>query len=168
MNQEIVFSETQKFKQPWIWIILLGLNGLIIYSIIQQAVYGNPIGNNPMSTSGLFITLALMLLLTALFVAFKLETRVSKNGLSVRLFPIHLTPRKYTWDQFSKVYVRQYRPIIEFGGWGLRGLSKNRALNVSGNKGLQLVFTNGKKLLIGTQREQELRSVLNDIGQIKE
>jgi hypothetical protein len=70
----------------------------------------------------------------------------------------------------TKSYVRQYSAITEYGGWGLRlGLfGKGQAYNVSGDKGIQLEFTNNKKLLIGTNKAEELTAVLKKIGQIKE
>ncbi|MBK8703741.1 MAG: hypothetical protein IPN33_08970 [Saprospiraceae bacterium] len=70
----------------------------------------------------------------------------------------------------AKVYVRQYKPIAEFGGWGLRySMSgKGRALNVSGNMGLQLEFKDGKKLLIGTQKPKEIELVLTNLGRTGE
>ncbi|MGK0329715.1 MAG: hypothetical protein ACJAXF_003214, partial [Polaribacter sp.] len=60
---------------------------------------------------------------------------------------------------------RTYLPISEFGGWGLRGgfffnKGKEKAVNISGNIGIQLILKSGKKLLIGTQKESEAKSVL--------
>ena len=70
----------------------------------------------------------------------------------------------------SKCYVREYSPIAEYGGWGLRGgfFGKGSALNVSGNKGLQLELKNNKKILIGTNKPKELSETLSKIGQIIE
>ncbi|MDQ1088364.1 hypothetical protein [Siphonobacter sp. SORGH_AS_1065] len=60
--------------------------------------------------------------------------------------------------------------MTEYGGWGLRlGLfGKGIAFNVSGNKGLQLEFIDHKKLLIGTNKPEELTKVLSEIGQLKQ
>ena len=72
--------------------------------------------------------------------------------------------------ELTKSFVRQYSPLTEYGGWGLRlGLfGKGTAYNVSGNKGLQLEFTDKKKLLIGTNKPDELSETLNKIGQLKQ
>jgi len=40
---------------------------------------------------------------------------------------------------------------------------KGRALNMSGNMGLQLELKDGKKLLIGTQKFEELEQLLQKI-----
>jgi hypothetical protein len=70
----------------------------------------------------------------------------------------------------TKIYVRQYAALTEYGGWGLRfGLwGKGTAYNVSGNKGLQLEFHTNKKLLIGTKKPDELTEALNKMGQLKQ
>jgi len=57
----------------------------------------------------------------------------------------------------DKVYLRKYSPIGEYGGWGFR----YGAYNIKGSQGLQLKFKNGKMLLIGTQRPEELQKVLD-------
>lgn len=69
------------------------------------------------------------------------------------------------WEQIDSAYVRSYNPIGEYGGWGIRGgklwsKSKGKAINVSGDIGIQLELKNGDKLLIGTQKKEEARSVL--------
>ena len=56
--------------------------------------------------------------------------------------------------------IREYKPIMEYGGWGIRGFGSNRALNIKGKIGLQLVFKNGQKLLIGTQKADEIVKIL--------
>lgn len=170
MDNEILFTERQRFKQWWLWFILLGINGLFLFGVIKQVVGGEPYGDKPMSNTGLIITTALTVFLTFLFVSFRLETIIRKDGIYVRFFPFHLKFRHYAWEKLTKSYVRQYAPIAEYGGWGLRYgfMGKGKALNVSGNKGLQLKFTDNKKLLIGTNKPDELTEILNKLGQLKQ
>ena len=89
--------------------------------------------------------------------------------------PIHLNKwtrsDNYGGDDLSEYYARTYRPIWEYGGWGIRcSFGKGKAYNVSGNKGVQLVFKSGKRLLIGSQRADELEEALSKLergGQIR-
>jgi TATA-box binding protein (TBP) (component of TFIID and TFIIIB) len=46
-------------------------------------------------------------------------------------------------------------------------VNHGKAYNVSGNQGVQLFFTNGKKLLIGTQKPEEITAILKQINQLK-
>lgn len=169
MNNEILFCEKQHFRQWWLWLILLGVNGFFFFGILKQVVGGQPFGDKPMSNTGLLISTSLSILLTMMFISFRLETNIRKDGIYVRFFPFQMKFRCYRWNTLTKSFVRQYSPIAEYGGWGLRfGLfGKGKAFNVSGNKGLQLEFTNHKKLLIGTNKPNELTEALNKIGQLK-
>ena len=170
MSNEILFSERQKFKQWWVWLILLGINGLFLFGLFKQIIDGEQFGDKPMSNVGLLIATGVTLLLTLLFLNLRLDTEIKNDGIYVRFFPFHLTFKHYNWDSLTKSFVRQYSPISEYGGWGLRlGLfGKGTAFNVSGDKGLQLEFSNHKKLLIGTNQPEELNETLSKIGQIKQ
>ena len=170
MENEILFTEKQRFSQWWLWIILAGTSGLLLYAVFTQVIGGHPFGDKPASDAGLLIVTGLVLLLTYSFVfLLRLETEIKKDGIYVRFFPFQWSFRYYEWDKLSKSYIRQYNPILEYGGWGFRmGVyGKGRALNVSGNKGLQLVFTDDKKLLIGTNKPEEMTETLVKLRQLK-
>jgi len=64
--------------------------------------------------------------------------------------------------------VRKYSAVSEYGGWGIKGTSNNRALNISGNMGIQLETKEGKKILIGTHDSEEVTKVLLQLGFWKE
>ena len=52
--------------------------------------------------------------------------------------------------------MRIYRSFREYGGHGIRYGSKGKAYTVSGDRGVQIELLNGKQLLIGSQRAEEL------------
>lgn len=170
MENEVLFTERQRFKQWWLWLILLGVNGLFLFEVFKQVIGGQQFGDKPMSNAGLLMTTGLTIFLSILFVNFRLDTVIKKDGIYIRFFPFHLKFKHYTWNSLTKSFVRQYSPLTEYGGWGLRlGLfGKGTAFNVSGDKGLQLEFTDNKKLLIGTSKSDELTETLNKIGQLKQ
>lgn len=164
---QILFSEKQRFTQWWVWVFLIGTNGLMAFMLYKQIATGVPAGTNPVSDTALFFICGGMVLFTIFFLSLRLDTEIKEDGIYVRFFPFHLKFRHHGWNQISKCYVRVYKPLMEYGGWGIRGFAQNRALNVSGKKGLQLEFTDGKKLLIGSQKSNELTSVLEKLGQQK-
>lgn len=164
MEQTVLFSEKQRFTQAWLWILLSGLTAFSIFGMIRQICLGLSFGQKPMSDSGLVFLVVFMLLLDYLFFSFRLETEIRTDGIYVRFFPFHIKSRYYAWDQLAQVYVRQYQPLTEYGGWGLRGFGRNRALNVSGNKGIQLETLDGARLLIGTNKAEEVSELLNRLG----
>jgi hypothetical protein len=170
MESEILFSENQRFSQWWLWLLLIGINGMMLYGIMQQVIFGKPFGDRPGSDAELFIAGAIAGLILVLFISLKLETRITKEGVYVRFRPFHHSFRYYSWASLSKSYIRKYSPILEYGGWGLRYgfYGKGSALNVSGNKGLQLMTIEGKKMLIGTRMPEEITETLKKLNQLKE
>lgn len=158
---EILFSEKQYFRQYWIWIVLMAMNLFALYTTWSQLYRGVPVGNHPASDPELLFFIALMLLINLLFAMMRLESTIDEEGIHYRFFPF-IGMRTIRWDEISEVQVRKYNPLLEYGGWGIRiGLfGKGGALNVSGNMGLQINMKNGKRLLIGTQKPEELEKVI--------
>nr|WP_294862335.1 hypothetical protein [uncultured Fluviicola sp.] len=162
MNDYQRFSETQKFRQWWLWFLFAGIKGVMGFFIVTQVLFGQPFGNNIADNAALLMGFLFMLILSLLFFIMKLETRISDRGIDVRFFPIQLKFRHYSWEDLDRVYLREYSPLAEYGGWGMRYSfgGNGRALNVSGKMGLQLVFKDGRKLLIGTKKAFEIEQLL--------
>ena len=155
-----VFEEKQAFTQWWIWLILLAVLGYEIkltYDLYQLDDYS---GRTVMA----YLLIMLPILLVLLLFAFsKLYTRVDEHGIEVVFKPFGFTKRKFNWDQIEKAESVKYNPIKEFGGWGYRisWKGKGTAMNVKGNRGIQLIMKNNKKFLIGTQRPEEALGAIN-------
>lgn len=67
-------------------------------------------------------------------------------------------------SQVRCVEVVRYRPIIDFGFWGVRrGPNGERVLSARGDRGVRLTMVDGTKLLIGSQRPEELAEALDKI-----
>lgn len=142
MKNETLFTEKQRFTQWWLWLIMILVVAFAFYyeeSTLERVV-------------ALIIPLFLFIL--------NLETEISQEGISVRFFPFHLKKKFFAWDEIAKAEVREYSPLLEYGGWGIRRGRSGRAYNVKGKMGLQLVLKNGKKVLIGTQKAEELKQIL--------
>lgn len=154
-NKKEPFRESQRFTQWWVWVVLIG-TGTLPYIPYFTGAYSEG------SANGLIGASIIMLLMALLFLLLRLETTIDEDGIRIQFFPFHLKSRFYSWEEIRKMGIRQYSPIREYGGWGIRGLSrKNRAFNVKGNWGLQLEFENGDLLLIGTSKPEELQAWLD-------
>ena len=147
MNNEILFTEKQRFTQWWIWVILIGISGIFFYAIALQVIGGQEFGDKPSSNTELLWITGLFLPLPIFFISLYMETIIKKDGVYVRFFPFHRQFKYYPWDSLTKLYVREYSPLKEYGGWGVRVGSNGGAYNVSGNKGLQLEFKDHKKIV---------------------
>lgn len=153
----VFFREEQRFNQWWLWLLVLVPTAMVWYGAIQQLIFGKAFGDNPTSDTGMSIILVLFGVLLPLFMYFlKLVTEVRQDGLYVRFYPFHLSFRRYPYESINSYKVREYSPLKEYGGWGIRYGLKGMAYNVSGNLGVQLEFKGGKSLLIGSQKPEEL------------
>lgn len=166
---EKLFSEQQRFRQIWLWILLIAVDTLFVYGLVKQVFFGQTFGNHPMSDVGLIFTTVCVLLLTLLFVSMRLDTEIKTEGINYRFFPFQKM-KHISWERISASYIRKYNSLIEYGGWGFRlGLfGKGKAYNVSGGEGLQLVYDKNKTLLLGTQKADEIKSVLHQLGKWNE
>ena len=163
-EENTTFHEEQQFRQTWVWIILLAPTGIIWYIAIQQLIFGNPVGNNPASNEMAFIFWIIFgILFPLFFYKLKLITQVRQDGLYIRFAPIHFSFKKIPLNNLKKHYVRTYDPIREYGGWGIKYGKNGKVYNVSGNRGVQLEFTDRKSFLIGSQKPEQLDSAIEHL-----
>ncbi len=162
MKNDILFSETQKFRQLWVWLLIVSVNILIGYGIVDQMASVNANIKNEFNP---FLGIGLILIFDLFFFVLRLETQIKKDGIYVRFFPLHLKARYYSWELISESYTREYKPVQEYGGWGIKYnfTGKGKAYNVSGNKGLQIELKTGKKILIGTNKFEELSILMGNL-----
>ncbi len=154
--ETLSFQEVQQFRQDWLWVILAFSTVMVVtttgFSIILDILSEN------WSNETIFL-LAIVILfgfgLPLFFYRLKMITDVRKDGIYIRFFPFS---RKILFSELKSYVARTYRPIGEYGGWGVRCNwgGKGMAYNVSGNRGVQLELTSGKRILIGSQKPDEL------------
>ena len=166
MTADTLFTERQHFRQIWLWALLFGINVISFGALVMQVFFGMTFGNNPPGKEELIALTAMTLLILVFFGIIRLDTAIDNDGVNYRFYPLQLKMKKISWNRISKAYVRPYNALGEYGGWGLRiGLfGKGQAFNVSGNKGLQLVYDDGKKFLLGTQKPEDIIQILHQIG----
>lgn len=87
--------------------------------------------------------------------------QVDGQALSVRFSPLWGT--RIPLSDVTSCEPRTYRPILEYGGWGVRysPFGRGWAYNVSGNRGVHLVLSNGRRVLVGSRRPEALADAIN-------
>ncbi|MDA3819182.1 MAG: hypothetical protein PF590_01715 [Candidatus Delongbacteria bacterium] len=162
LQEEILYKETQQQRQSWIFLLIVLLFLLSLVAVIQQNILGVPFGNHPLSDTALWFMPLIPVFLLAFLYINRLDTVITKKGVWLKYEPYHGKYRFFPWSEIEKAYVRIYQPMKEYGGYGIRLISakSSGAYNVSGKTGLQLIFKNGRHLLIGTQKGGELKSVI--------
>jgi len=76
MNK-VLFKEEQQFRQWWyIMLILVAIVPVLVFSIyalVQQTVYGIPVGDNPAPNAVLVVLVVFLMALLWLYFTLKLE-----------------------------------------------------------------------------------------------
>ncbi|GAB5538446.1 MAG: hypothetical protein Salg2KO_05490 [Salibacteraceae bacterium] len=151
-----IFTETQRFTQWWLWMLILGTAAFPIFGLYKQILLGEPYGDNPMSDAGLIVASILIFTVVILFLIIRLKTVINSHEIGLLFFPF--TQNKVKWEDVKDAKVVKYG----FVGYGIRLWTKyGTVYNIKGNNGLAIELKNGSKLLIGTQREIELKEFLN-------
>lgn len=149
-----IFSESQRFTQWWVWLIIIGCGIPFAVGIVQQVFLGKTFGDKPMSNTGLIIGFILYVALTVLFFLLKLETSITEQGISFRFFPF--VSKRIPFSEIDSMTVINYGFV---GGWGIRFTMKyGTVYNIRGNMGLLVKLKKGKTFIIGTQQSDVLKN----------
>lgn len=155
--EKVWFQEEQKFTQGWVIKLLFFILGLVGVAIITRLLRN---GSNHDDMVALVVSGVIVSGLGYLIVIARLLTYFTEKGIRYQFFPFHFKTKIIRWEAVEKVYVRKYRPIMEYGGWGIRYGLNGKAYNIAGNYGIQLELKGGKKLLIGTQKPDLIEELL--------
>ncbi|MDX1278786.1 hypothetical protein [Oceanihabitans sediminis] len=157
---KIEFKEERKFHQWWLWLILISIGFLPILVIYKQLILGEAFGDKPMPDIGVVFFSLFIFSLIALFWFLKLKTEINQKEIKISLFPF-IKQKQISWEKIKTAEVINYGFV---GGWGIRlGTKYGTVYNTRGNIGLKIELYNGTKLLIGTQREQELKAIIEKL-----
>ena len=156
----IYFREVQRFRQPWYWAIQIPALATLVYIVFRQLVLGKPVGDHPASNTSLATIAATVALFLVWFIKLELMTEVRDDVLEIRFRGLFVR-RVIPLAEIRHFEARAYRPIGENGGWGVRRGPAGMAYNVSGKRGVELRLADGKSLLIGSQRPEELALALH-------
>ncbi len=166
--KKVLFSEKQQFRQWWnILLIMAATIPVIVFSIYalyQQMVNGIQVGNEPAPNAVMGVVIVAMSVFLWGYLSAKLEVWIDEDGIHYRFWPLIFKERLISIHEINRYEIRQYRPIVDYGGWGMKKSFKwGRAYNISGNIGLQLYLNNNKKVLFGTQRQQAILHAMDTI-----
>jgi len=151
--------------RPWLG-ASLGLVSLFVailcaYGSYLQAELGEPVTLwDNQFFKGALLTIGATLAVVLAMAWLRLETTVSATGVLIRMPPLRHR-RLVEFADIRSAKARDYRPIAEYGGWGLRRGRSGYAYNVYGQRGVQLELKEGKPVLVGSQQANKLARVIN-------
>ncbi|MCL4467921.1 MAG: DUF6141 family protein [Deltaproteobacteria bacterium] len=165
----VIFQESQKFSHTFVWmgviivfLVFAGLTGydLAIHLAMRPPFAGKTIPHSALMIMGIAQILTILFIFGILYTA-QLMTEVRTDGLYIRFKPFHASYRRFGFESLKTYTACTYRPIMDYGGYGIHRGWKGWAYNVSGNSGVQIDLVNGKKIMIGSQKSEELVHALD-------
>ncbi len=129
-------------NQKWLWAILIIIQILLIYKFtidyIEKSIFQ-------------IIPLIIVTATCVFIYLIKLKYTISNENIIISFFPFLSNSKIIEYSDIKKISIINYKPLIDYGGWGLRYASNKSAYTIKGNKGIYIEMNNGKNLLIGTQ-----------------
>lgn len=155
-----LFSEEQRFRHPLLQILISILTVMSWLLVIYQVFFKKPFGSDPAPYAVVWIIwIVFGIAFPVFFLTLRMITEVREDAVVVRFIPGNR--RSIRFEEIQHFEVREYRAMREYGGWGVqRSRRHGSAYSVSGNRGVQLVLKNGKRILIGSQEADRLASAL--------
>jgi hypothetical protein len=155
-----LFREEQRFAWPWSALIVVPV-AAVWWTFLRQILQEHPVGDDPAPDLAVWLLwLVVGVGVPALFLFHRMITTVTADTVTIRWRPI--TTRRIPIAEIEAATVREYRPLREYGGWGVRGLARSRkmAYNVSGNRGVELTLVDGRRVMIGSQQPERLADAM--------
>jgi hypothetical protein len=157
-----VFREEQNFGW-WIYAILSGF----AFAGVLMAI-GPLMGANAPAAAGFRAThipvgICVGMILPSVLVVgvLRMTTEVTPGAVRIWFGWVPTFRRSFDLSSVTRVEVIQYRPMRDYGGWGIRfGRDGERIFNARGNRGVRLYFADGQKMVIGSQNPESLARAL--------
>jgi hypothetical protein len=145
----------------WVRAIFWGMNALVCLALLAGWDTTLPASGRLLIAAAVVVGAAAVKVLLG-----GLTVRLQETGILIHLGSTPVIRRRVPFAEIVSATSVRYRPIIEFGGWGIRGTRRRRAWTARGDQAVDLELTGGRTLLIGSDRprrlEDRIRSVLAD------
>lgn len=156
---EPVFREDQRFTQPWLWALVI-VGALAVWLLVAAQVVG---GSDESGWVLAVLAVVVGVGLPLLFGLARLTVEVFADRIEVRYRPF--VRRTIALDTVVAADAVTYRALREYGGWGIKGWSRRKvAYNVRGDRGVLLTLADGRTVLLGSQRADDLAAAIHLTG----
>ena len=151
-----IYREEQRFGW-WIY-ALLALMMAVAWAMFEgRGPVAAPVAGRHVPQLMIGIAAGFFLPVVLVVGVLRMTTLVTPTDVRVWFGFIPTYRRSIALSSIQRVEVVQYRPVLDYGGWGIRrGRDGEKVLNARGDRGVRLHLVDGSKILIGSQRAEEL------------
>lgn len=155
----MIFKESQKIKNTYIWVILVISLILLSISIILPFL-------NTIHTKGIWLAVIIIIATIAILASIKMQIRIDQNKLMFRYIPFINGWREYSFDEIQDMKLIKYSSLRQFGGWGIRYNFDSWLYNTGGKYGIK-VKVGKKKFILGTYKPEEAEEAISQYRNFK-
>lgn len=148
MADQLLYREYSP-NAPWVRMLFWGSLTMGTLAVLRDPTLGLP--GRAAGTAGLVVAgLGVEHFLLGLTV------EVWRSGLRFGLGNGRLIRSSLEYAEIESLESVTYRPIVEFGGWGVRGFGRRRAWTASGNQAVRLRLTDEREVYLGSEAPRRL------------
>jgi hypothetical protein len=111
----------------------------------------------------LFICFVLCILI-AVVTSMRMVTQIRDDGIYVKFPPFQPAYSRFVWEDIQDIEVRKFNALAEYNGWGIKYGVSGKGYVVAGDTGIQLTLRDQTRVLISTQRPEEVITVLRSLN----
>lgn len=162
MNDGGSMYRERTWAPAWVWLLMAGACvlgiGATLFAAFQQPDPGEIARGDSLSQLGSVLVgggvLLFFVAMTSIFMCLDVEVR--SDHLFISLGPVHLVRRRIRYADIESVRAVTYRPIREFGGWGIRWRGRRTAWTIRGNQAVAITLQSGREIYVGSRFPQRL------------
>lgn len=147
------FHEEQRFHGAVFVVLLFAMVLVVAVTVISV------LSARPEQVLLLAIAPAVVLLVVGLVMLSHLDVDVDDRGVAIAFRGLWPT-RRIEFGEIVGLEISRFRPLIDYGGWGVRLGPAGWAYTTGGDVGVKLRLRKGLPVLIGTRRPSELEAAI--------
>jgi hypothetical protein len=155
-----VFREVQRFPLRRIALALASPPCFMLGLLIWQVMLGHAWGKHPMSNGDVIGWTMFLWLIYLRLITVRLVTEVRNGELIVRMRGLWRL-RRVPLDRIQSVGTITHDIARDYGGYGIRSTREGKAYVAGGGRGVRVTLLAGEKLVVGSQRPDELAAALS-------
>ena len=154
-----VFREVQRFPLRRIAVALASPPCFMLGLLIWQVALGHTWGKHPMSNADVIGWTVFLWLVYLRLITVRLVTEVRPGQLSIAMRGLWRL-RRVPLNGVQALETITHDIARDYGGFGIRSTRNGKAYVASGGRGVRITLASGEKLVVGSERPEELAAAI--------
>lgn len=152
---QVLFHESQSLR-PWHTRLVLAMPpAALVFIAVRQLGFHQPWTHPPMTNGDVIFLTVLLVAVYLRLITVRLVTVVRTSDLSLGLRGLWRM-RRIPLSEIGAVAPVRFDAAKDFGGYGVRSGARGTGYIASGDRGVEFELTDRQKILVGSQRPEEL------------